>query len=156
MNAIESSKTLTEITSGLDGGEYPHSCGTHTKNMTITVLLADDHEIVRKAIRRVLESESQIEIVGEAEDFAQTIKMTTDLKPQIVVMDLHMPDGDCVRSSDVKASLALSASRLLAISIWDDKDSKALAVTYGAIALLDKAKLGADLIPTIKHLLSDA
>jgi DNA-binding NarL/FixJ family response regulator len=119
--------------------------------MSITVLLADDHEIVRKAIRRVLESEPEIEIVGEAEDFVQTIKMATVLKPQVVVMDLHMPDASLVTPSDVKASLASSASQLLAISIWDDEDSQALAKAYGAVAFLDKVKLGTDLIPAIRR-----
>jgi DNA-binding NarL/FixJ family response regulator len=150
VNAIESSKTLKEITRGLDGEDYPHR-GTHTKNMTITVLLADDAPVIRKAIRRLLESEPEIEIVGETSDFAQTIKMTTDLKPQIVVMDLHMPNEPRVTPSDVRISFASSASQLLAISIWDDEDSKALAKTYGAVAFLDKTTLGTNLIPAIKR-----
>ena len=151
MNVIESFKTLTEITLGLDGEDYPHSRGTDTKNMPITVLLADDADVMRRAIRRVLESEPGIEIIGETADFAQTIKMTTDLKPQIVVMDLHMPDASRVTPSDVKASFASSASQLLAISIWDDEDSQALAKAYGAVAFLDKVNLGIDLIPAIKR-----
>ena len=136
---------------GLDGKAYPHSRGTHTKNMTISVLLADDSAVMRKAIRRVLESEPGIEIIGETTDFAQTIKMARDLKPQVVVMDLHMPDASRVPPSDVKASFASSASQLLAISIWDDQDSQALAKSYGAVAFLDKVKLGTDLIPAIKR-----
>lgn len=119
--------------------------------MPITVLLADDAAVMRKAIRRVLESEPEIEIIGETADFAQTIKMTADLKPQVVVMDLHMPDAFRVTPSDVKASFESSASQLLAISIWDDEDSKALAKTYGAVAFLDKTTLGTDLIPAIKR-----
>ena len=119
--------------------------------MPITVLLADDAAVMRKAIRRVLESEPGIEIIGETTDFAQTIKMARDLKPQVVVMDLHMPDASRVPPSDVKASFASSASQLFAISIWDDQDSQALAKSYGAVAFLDKVKLGTDLIPAIKR-----
>ncbi len=151
MNVIESSETLTQITRGLDDEDLSHCRGIHTENMPITVLLADDAAVVRKAIRRVLESEPEIEIIGETTDFAQTIKMTTDLKPQVVVMDLHMPDASGTTPSDVKASIASSASQLLAISIWDDEDSKALAKAYGAVAFLDKMNLGTDLIPTIKR-----
>ncbi len=101
----------------------PHSLWTHTKNMPIKVLLADDTAMMRKAIRRVLESEPEIEIVGEAADFAQVIKMMADLKPQLVLMDLHMPDTSRFTPSDVKASFASGESQLLAISIWNDEDS---------------------------------
>ena len=62
----------------------------------ITVLLADDSFVVRKAIRRLLDSECEIEIIGESADFAQTIELTTHLKPQVVLMDLHMPDASSV------------------------------------------------------------
>jgi DNA-binding NarL/FixJ family response regulator len=153
VNVIESSETLTEITLGLEAEDYAPSRGTYIKNMPITVLLADDAAVMRQAIRRVLESEPGIEIIGETADFAQTIKMATDLKPQVVVMDLHMPNASRVTPSDVKASFASSASQLLAISIWDDEGSQALAKTYGAVAFLDKVNLGTDLIPAIKRLL---
>ena len=119
--------------------------------MPITVLLADDAAVMRKAIRRVLESEPEIEIICETADFAQTVKMTIDLKPQVVVMDLHMPDVSRVAPSDVKAAFASGAAQLLAISIWDDEDSQALAKAYGAVAFLDKMSLGTDLIPAIKR-----
>jgi DNA-binding NarL/FixJ family response regulator len=151
VNAIESSKTLMEIAHGLDSEDGPHCCGTCILIMPITVLLADDVAVIRKAIRRVLESEPGIEIIGETADFAHTVKMTTDLKPQVVVMDLHMPDAFRVTPSDVKAGFASSASQLLAISIWDDEDSQELAKAYGAVALIDKMSLGTDLIPAIKR-----
>jgi len=57
--------------------------------MPITVLLTDDKEAVRNSIRMLLESDPEIRIVGEAANFQQTIQSATDLKPQIVVMDLH-------------------------------------------------------------------
>jgi DNA-binding NarL/FixJ family response regulator len=119
--------------------------------MPITLLLADDAAILRRAIRHVLKAEPKIQIIGEDENFAQTIRMTTDLKPQIVLMDLYMPDSPVIKPSDVKASIASSGAHLLVISIWNDEDSRALAKTYGAFAFLDKANLGTDLIPTIKR-----
>ena len=84
----------------------------------------------------------ELKLLVKRQIFAQTVKMATDLKPQVVVMDLHMPDATRVAPSDVKASFASSASQLLAISIWDDEDSQALAKAYGAVAFLDKVKLG--------------
>jgi DNA-binding NarL/FixJ family response regulator len=150
-NVIESFVTLTGITRGHDSEDHPHSGEAQNQNMPITVLLADDAAILRRAIRHVLKAEPKIQIIGEAENFAQTIKMMTDLKPQIVVMDLYMPDASVINPSDLKASIAASAAHLLVISIWNDEDSQTLAKTYGAVAFLDKAKLGTDLIPTIKR-----
>jgi DNA-binding NarL/FixJ family response regulator len=109
--------------------------------MPITVLLADDTEIMRNAVRRLLESEPGIEIVGETADFDQTIKLLTDLRPHVVVMDLSMPAAFGASPSAVKNSFAASASRLLLISIWDDEDSKALAAFYGSAILLNKRNL---------------
>jgi DNA-binding NarL/FixJ family response regulator len=121
--------------------------------MPITLLLADDSSLLRRAIRHVLEAEPEIHIIGEAENFAQTIEMMTTLRPQIVVMDLYMPDASAIAPADVKSTVAACAAQLLVISIWRDEDSQALAKTYGAVDFLDKADLGTQLIPTIKSLL---
>jgi chemotaxis response regulator CheB len=60
--------------------------------MFIRVLLADDSRITRNAIRSFLSGHSEIALVGEAVDFPQTIRMVCDLKPQIFLLDLHMPN----------------------------------------------------------------
>lgn len=119
--------------------------------MSITVLLADHSAILRKAIRGVLEDEPEIEIVGEAANFAQTIDLTAGLKPHFVIMDLHMPDRTSALLSGIKPHFS-NGSRLLAISLANDEDTKALADLCGAAILLDKAKLGNELIPTMKRL----
>lgn len=117
--------------------------------MSIKVLLADDTEFMRRAIRSLLNGEPKIEIVGEAARFARTIQLIEDLSPEVVIMDLHMPDGEAVTQQQVKSCLTPSVSRLLAISIWNDAETEALAASFGAVQLLDKAKLGTDLIPAV-------
>ena len=106
---------------------------------------------MRQAIRRLLDAQPGIELVGEAADFAQTIQMANDLKPQVIVMDLHMPNDSNLTPLEVQSRLHHS-SRLLAISIWNDGQTKALAESYGAASLLDKMELGKKLIPTIMQL----
>jgi len=59
--------------------------------MNVTVLLADDHPIVRQGLRRLLESESDFTILGEASDGLQAVQMVDRLKPDILVVDLMMP-----------------------------------------------------------------
>lgn len=120
--------------------------------MPIRVLLADDTDVMRGAIRRILENQPEIELVGESADFAQTIQMANDLKPQVIVMDLHMPDGSTVTPLAMKSHLSLGASRLLAISIWSDEDAQALAKSFGAATLLEKTDLGRKLVSTIRQL----
>jgi DNA-binding NarL/FixJ family response regulator len=102
----------------------------------------------------VLEEDPEIELVGETANFAQTVAMTEKLKPRIVVMDLHMPDGANVTPLTIKSMFSGGATQLVAISIWDDDDAKALAASFGAATLLDKAALGIRLLPAIKSLAS--
>jgi DNA-binding NarL/FixJ family response regulator len=108
---------------------------------------------VRGAIRVLLLVQPEIELVGEAADFAHTIQMMNDLKPEVIVMDLHMPDETNVEPLIVK-SLLNHGSRLLAISLWNDEDAKALAESFGAVTLMDKIELADKLIPTIMQLAS--
>jgi DNA-binding NarL/FixJ family response regulator len=57
----------------------------------ISVLLVDDHALVRRGFRRILEDESDIAVVGEAGDGAEAVKLATDLQPKVIVMDCAMP-----------------------------------------------------------------
>lgn len=118
--------------------------------MPITVLLTDDEEAVRRSIRRLLDSDPEIHTVGEAVDVQQTIQRVIELKPQIVVLDLRIADNSSVNPQEIKSQLNTSGSRLVAISFWDDTDTRALAESLGAATLLDKLTLATELIPAIK------
>ena len=117
--------------------------------MTISVLVADDSEIMRKAIADLLQGDPEIEVVAECVSFAQTLEVASKLRPQIIVLDVHMGDERTVTPSQLK--FGLIGSRLLAISIWKDEETNALAQAMGATTLLDKTKLATTLIPAIKQ-----
>ena len=117
--------------------------------MPIKVLLADDSDVVRRAIRGLLEEQPDIELVGEANDFTQTVEMTSEFKPQVVVMDLNMKN-DAMTISDVKPHRNDFDARVVAISFSNDEIAQRLANNFGAVALLDKMNLADELIPTIK------
>ena len=117
--------------------------------MPITVLLAGDKEFELQAIRRILETHAEIELVGEATNFPQATQMSNDLKPQVVIADLHMPDEARVSPVEVGALLNSGASRLLVISIWEDEEANVLSDKFGAYTLLDKSDLGTTLVPAI-------
>jgi len=57
----------------------------------IRVLLADDHTILRDGIRALIEDEPDMEVIGEAEDGRSAVRMTSQLKPDVVLMDIAMP-----------------------------------------------------------------
>lgn len=59
--------------------------------MSVTVLLADDHPIVRQGMRNLLDAEAGLSVVGEAEDGLQTVQLAEQLKPDIVIVDMMMP-----------------------------------------------------------------
>ena len=117
--------------------------------MKIRVLLADDSEIMRKVIAGLLRDDPEIELVAECGSFAQTMERASKLHPHVIVLDVHMGDERTVTPSQLK--FGLIGSRLLAISIWKDDETKALADTIGAATLLDKANLATELTPAIKR-----
>src|ERR671939_1914742 len=65
----------------------------------ITVLLADDHSLVRRGFRRILEDDEHIKVVGEASNGVEAIRLSDELKPKVVVMDLSMPELDGVQAT---------------------------------------------------------
>ena len=122
--------------------------------MAIKDLLADDSELVRRAIRQLLSDEPQIALIGEATDFAQTIEMIHELQPHLVVLDLHMSGDTRISPPEFKTRVSSASTRVLAISVWNDDESQALAESFGAAKLLDKVNLGTHLIPAIFQLAS--
>ncbi len=115
--------------------------------MSIKVLLADGNKVILSAMRRVLELEPRIKIVGELSSFDATIQLIGDVKPDILLLDLHLPDKT-LSAEFVKSRLA-PVPCTLAVALSDDSETKDLALSYGAAALLDKMKLYNDMIPAI-------
>lgn len=124
---------------GLNFSHCPHLKGS----MPIEVLLADDAEIIRKGIRRLLRDQSDIVIVGEAATFPEAIQKAQELRPDIVVLDLRMAKG---------VTMPPNCPKVLAISIANDDEAKAEAIKMGASRLLDKMNLSQELIPAILEL----
>jgi DNA-binding NarL/FixJ family response regulator len=117
--------------------------------MPVKVLLADDTDLERRSIRRILKSHAEVELVGEATNFPQATEMSNDLMPQVFVMNLHMPDDAMISPEEVKSLLNSGRTRLLVISIWKDEEANILANNFGSFTLLDKDDLDKKLVPAI-------
>ena len=118
--------------------------------MSIRVLLADDSDIMRKAILGTLAEDPRIQVIAEATGFAQTIELTVSLNPDVLLMDLHMSDEHTHPPELVRSKITPHARCILAISVWNDDKAKALAASLGAKTLLDKANLYTTLLPAIR------
>jgi DNA-binding NarL/FixJ family response regulator len=119
--------------------------------LPIKVLLADDSEIMREAIKKLLVDEPRIQIVGEASSFAAAMQLVADFKPEILLLDLHLPQKRDLQPPLVKSQLSC-IEYTLAISFANDEEAKSLAASYGAVALLDKMSLYNELLPAILQL----
>lgn len=122
--------------------------------MRIKVLLADDQELIRRAIRSLLTEDPEIELVGEATNFAETVQMASGLQPQVVVLDLHMKGDKDIAPLAIKSQLIIKDALVVGISFWNDHETKQLAQSFGATVLLDKVDLAITLVPTIKQVAS--
>ena len=115
----------------------------------IRVLVADDHMIVRTGIRHVLESEPDIEVVGEAGSGSEAISLTSELKPDVVVLDISMPDQSGL---EVAARLrsGTGTTRVLILSMHDDPEYVLESVRAGAHGYLLKDTAATELRNAIR------
>ncbi len=97
----------------------------------VRVLVVDDHPLVRRGMRAILGTTTDIEVVGEAADGRAAIEAAQQLKPDVVLMDLQMPD-----LSGIEATRAIIANqpevRILVVTLFQDDDSVFLALRAGA------------------------
>ena len=103
----------------------------------ITVLLAEDHVIVREGLRALLEAEGDIEVVGEAQTGRQAVELTKKLRPGVVVMDIAMPLLNGLEATR-RILKAVPATRVLILSAHSDDEYIRQVVMLGAAGYLIK------------------
>jgi two-component system response regulator NreC len=88
--------------------------------MSIRVLLADDHKIVRDGLRTLIEKESGMEVVAEAENGRKTIKLAEKLTPNVIIMDVTMPDMNGIEATK-KVISGIPGTKVIALSMHSDR-----------------------------------
>lgn len=113
----------------------------HAKSMNtkqrITVLLADDHKVIRKELRKMLEAESDLEVVGEAANGKQAVEMAWKLRPAVIVMDISMPKLNGLDATQQILEV-LPATRVLIFSSHSGEAYVESAMTAGATGYISK------------------
>ena len=105
--------------------------------MTIRILIADDHSVVRQGLRMFLGLDSELEVVGEAADGAEAIRLARQLRPDVVLMDLLMPEMDGITAT-AAIRHELPDTEVLALTSVLEDASVVGAVRAGAIGYLLK------------------
>ncbi|TDV55150.1 response regulator [Actinophytocola oryzae] len=117
----------------------------------IRVLIADDHALVRTGFRMILENASDMRVVGEASDGAGATAMALELRPDIVLMDVQMPDVDGVEATRrICADDEAGRARVLILTTFDLDEYVYAALHAGASGFLLKDILAADLLSAIR------
>ncbi len=119
--------------------------------MTIRVVLADDQALLRKGFRMILEAEEGIEIVGEAPDGADAVRLVELYRPDVVLMDVRMPVLDGIEATRaITASEAGEETRVLILTTFDLDEYAFSALRAGASGFLLKDVPPAELISAIR------
>ena len=117
--------------------------------MTIRILLADDHSVVRQGLRMFLSLDSEFEVIGEAPDGSEAVKMARELQPDVVLLDMLMPVMDGITATGIIRKEMPDTEVIALTSVLED-GAVVGAIKAGAIGYLLKDTQQEELIRAIK------
>lgn len=117
----------------------------------VSVLLCDDHRVVRAGLKALLDSTGRVDVVGEASSGDEAVDKVLALQPDIVIMDLAMPGMDGIRATRRITGLGLG-TRVLVLTIHDEEEYLEPALDAGAAGFLNKSVADTDIMGAIEAL----
>jgi DNA-binding NarL/FixJ family response regulator len=117
--------------------------------MTIRVLLADDQALVRSGFRMILDAKADLEVVGEAAEGAEAVALVAELQPDVVLMDVRMPNVDGLEATR-RIVAAGSPARVIVLTTYDVDDYVYAALRAGASGFMLKDVRPAELADAVR------
>ena len=117
--------------------------------MSISVVLADDHQVVRDGLKTLLEAQADIRVVGSVADGREAVASAAQLKPDVVVMDISMPDMNGVEAAR-RIHAARAETRIVMLSMHSDAEHVYRALEAGATGYLLKNSAGSELVAAVR------
>ncbi|MBT2413762.1 response regulator transcription factor [Streptomyces sp. ISL-12] len=117
--------------------------------MTIRVVLADDQPLIRAALQMVITDTADVQVVGEAGDGTEAVRLTTELTPDVVVMDIRMPGMDGIEATRL-ITTGTSTARVVVLTTFDDDDYVYGALRAGASGFLVKDMALDDILAAVR------
>ncbi len=115
----------------------------------IKILIADDHAVVREGTRRILEQDQKLEVVAEAGDGEEAIRLATNLKPDVAIIDIAMPNIDGIEATRQIKALCPDTTVLI-LTAYDDDQFIFSLLEAGAAGYLLKSVRGRELIDAVR------
>jgi len=119
----------------------------------IKILIADDHAFVRESTRHILEQESDLEVIGEAGDGEETVRLATTFKPDVAIIDIAMPKLDGIEATKQIKTLCPGISVLI-LSAYDDDQFVFSLLEAGAAGYLLKSVRGQEIVDAVRAVYS--
>jgi DNA-binding NarL/FixJ family response regulator len=119
--------------------------------MTIRVAIADDQQLIRAGFRSLLEAEPDLEVVGEAGTGVEAVALVTGTHPDVVLMDIRMPDGDGLWATEqIVANKALDGTHVVVVTTFELDEYVAQAIRAGASGFLVKDTEPVELLRAVR------
>jgi CheY-like chemotaxis protein len=154
LETVERPEVAVEpVMAGLAGDGMLQPPTEQHSSRRIRILLADDHTAMREGLASILRSEGDLEIVGQAADGIEAVRMAVDLYPDIILMDVSMPGMDGIKAT-IEVTKYLTHTRVIGLSMHEDPGISRSMREAGACAYLSKSSSPEEIVRAVRGALS--
>ena len=122
-----------------------------TAEDTITIVLADDHAVVRSSLRHLLDAEPDFVVVGEASDVDAALRSVAGFKPSVLILDLNMPGGRPSLEAIPSVAGVSSGTRVVVLTVHEDPEFAHHALRAGALGYVVKDAAHGELVEAVRR-----